>query len=83
MIAWLKRLWQRRWWRKPEPVEPPASLLTIDMITAKALAVLHHKCNAIAAQYDEEFADGGAKIGSSLRIRRPVHNTVSSDKPTD
>jgi hypothetical protein len=51
------------------------------MITAKALAILHQKCNIIGAvnrQYDDSFANSGAKIGSTLRIRVPVQYTVST-----
>jgi hypothetical protein len=51
------------------------------MITAKALAVLHQRCNFIGAvnrQYDDSFANSGAKIGSTLRIRLPVQYTVST-----
>ena len=57
------------------------TLLTINMITAKALAILHQKCNIIGAvnrQYDDSFAQSGAKIGSTLRIRLPVQYTVST-----
>jgi hypothetical protein len=57
------------------------TLLTINMITAKALAILHQKCNFIGAinrQYDDSFANAGAKIGSTLRIRLPVQYTVST-----
>jgi hypothetical protein len=57
------------------------TLLTINMITAKALAILHQKCNIIGAvnrQYDDSFANSGAKIGSTLRIRLPVQYTVST-----
>jgi hypothetical protein len=56
------------------------TLLTINMITAKALAILHQKCNIIGSvnrQYDDSFANSGAKIGSTLRIRIPVQYTVS------
>ena len=51
------------------------------MITAKALAILHQKCNIIGAvnrQYDDSFANSGAKIGTTLRIRLPVQYTVST-----
>jgi hypothetical protein len=51
------------------------------MITAKALAILHQKCNIIGSvnrQYDDSFANSGAKIGSTLRIRLPVQYTVST-----
>src|SRR4249919_935713 len=57
------------------------TLLTINMITAKALAILHQKCNIIGSvnrQYDDSFAQSGAKIGSTLRIRLPVQYTVST-----
>ena len=57
------------------------TLLTINMITAKALAILHQKCNFIGSinrQYDDSFANTGAKIGSTLRIRLPVQYTVST-----
>jgi hypothetical protein len=51
------------------------------MITAKALAILHQKCNILGSvnrQYDDSFANTGAKIGSTLRIRLPVQYTVST-----
>lgn len=51
------------------------------MITAKALVILHQKLNVIGSvdrQYDDSFAQAGAKIGSSIRIRLPVQFTVSS-----
>jgi hypothetical protein len=51
------------------------------MITAKALVVLHQKLNFIGSinrQYDDSFANSGAKIGTTLRIRNPVQYTVSS-----
>ena len=57
------------------------TLLTINMITAKALAILHQKCNVIGSvnrQYDDSFANAGAKIGTTLRIRLPVQYTVST-----
>jgi hypothetical protein len=50
------------------------SLVTIDMITREALRVAHESCSFIATtdrQYDESFAKTGAKIGSSLRVRKP------------
>ena len=49
------------------------SLLTIDMITRKSLAILENNLvlsRNINRQYDDSFAVEGAKIGSSLRIRR-------------
>jgi hypothetical protein len=50
------------------------SNLTIDMVTREALRIAHEKISFIGTidrQYDESFAKGGAKIGDSLRVRRP------------
>lgn len=50
------------------------SLLTIDMITKETLRVAHEASQFIKTtdlQYDAQFAKEGAKIGSSLRIRKP------------
>jgi hypothetical protein len=44
------------------------------MITREALRVAHEECaylGTIDRQYDDSFAQGGAKIGSTLRIREP------------
>jgi hypothetical protein len=49
------------------------------MITRKALDVLHQKCNFIGnvnRQYDDRFAQTGAKIGTSLNIRMPSNYSV-------
>jgi hypothetical protein len=57
------------------------TLLNINMITAKALVILHQRLNVIGSvnrQYDDSFAQAGAKIGNNLRIRNPVQFTVSS-----
>lgn len=51
------------------------SLLTIDMITREALRVAHEKLTFIGTidrSYDDSFAKGGAKIGSTLRVRKPA-----------
>lgn len=51
------------------------TLLTPDMITREALRILHQKCNIIGnmdRQYDNSFAQSGAKIGNTLRIRNPI-----------
>ena len=48
--------------------------LTDKKITRKALAILHSKpafLGTINRQYDESFANSGAKIGQSLQIRLP------------
>lgn len=50
------------------------SLTTIDMITREALRVAHEKCAFIGTtdrQYDDSYAKTGAKIGSTLRVRKP------------
>ncbi len=55
------------------------SLLTIDMITRRALLILHQKMTFISSinrQYDDSFAVVGAKIGDTLRIRLPNQYTV-------
>lgn len=47
----------------------------IDMVTREALRVAHEKLSflgTINRQYDSSFAQTGAKIGSTLRIRQPV-----------
>jgi hypothetical protein len=52
----------------------PNSLVTIDMITRESLRIAHEKCQFIGTtdlQYDDSFAKTGAKIGSSLRVRKP------------
>lgn len=59
------------------------SLLTIDMITNEAVR-LWENTNAfiqnINRQYDKSFANSGAKIGTSLRIRYP-NDYVVNDGP--
>jgi hypothetical protein len=50
------------------------SLLTIDMVTRESLRVAHESLQFIGTtdrQYDESFAKSGAKIGSTLRVRKP------------
>lgn len=57
------------------------SLLTIDMITREAVR-LWKNSNAfiqnVDMQYDDSFAQSGAKIGDSLRIRLPNDFTVAT-----
>tara|TARA_R110000787_G_scaffold2997_4_gene11431 strand:+ start:3723 stop:4925 length:1203 start_codon:yes stop_codon:yes gene_type:complete len=56
------------------------SLLTIDMITRKSLEVLENNLvltRNINRQYDDSFAVPGAKIGSTLRIRKPDRALVT------
>jgi hypothetical protein len=50
------------------------TILTPDMITREALDILHQKAvfiGSINRQYDDRFAQSGAKIGESLRIKMP------------
>jgi hypothetical protein len=57
------------------------SLLTIDMITRRALAILENNLvisRNVNRQYDDSFAVNGAKIGSTLRIRLPDRALVTS-----
>ena len=56
------------------------SLLTIDMITRKALQILENELvvtRTVNRQYDDSFALEGAKIGSTLRIRKPDRALVT------
>ncbi|MEI6793872.1 MAG: P22 phage major capsid protein family protein [Verrucomicrobiota bacterium] len=57
------------------------SILTIDMITRKALEILENNLvisRNINRQYDDSFAVQGAKIGSTLRIRLPDRALVTN-----
>lgn len=50
------------------------SILTATAVTREALRVLHQKLNfvgTITRDYDERFAQSGAKIGDTLKIRLP------------
>jgi hypothetical protein len=54
--------------------------LTSDVITKEALRVLHQEAvfvGSINKQYDNSFAQEGAKIGSSLRVRLPAQFVTS------
>lgn len=55
------------------------TLLTIDMITKEALRILENNLTftkGVNRQYDSQFANSGAKIGDTLRIRKPPRWTV-------
>jgi hypothetical protein len=57
------------------------TLLNVDQITNRALMILHQKLNFIGSinrDYDNSFAQEGAKIGHTLRIRLPNQYTVRS-----
>jgi len=56
------------------------TILTIDMITRKALEILENNLvltRNVNRQYDDSFAVEGAKIGSTLRIRLPDRALVT------
>ena len=56
------------------------ALLTIDMITNKALEILENNLvitRNVNRQYDDSFAVEGAKIGDTLRIRLPDRALVT------
>lgn len=59
------------------------SLLTIDMVTLEALRVLHGNLAFIKnvnRDYDAQFGKDGAKIGDTLRIRKPPKYTVRTGR---
>jgi hypothetical protein len=58
----------------------PQNILTIDMITRKALEIFENSLvitRNVNRQYDSSFAETGAKIGSQLRIRLPDRALVT------
>ena len=59
------------------------SILTPTAVTRKALQILHGKlvlAKRVNRQYDASFAESGAKIGDSLKIRLPNQYTVRTGK---
>ncbi len=59
------------------------SILTPTAVTREAIRVLHQKLNFVGSidrQYDDRFANEGAKIGDSLKIRMPNQYTVTTGK---
>jgi hypothetical protein len=62
------------------------TLLTPTAVTRESLRILHQKLNFIGTidrQYDNRFANDGAKIGDTLKIRMPNRYVVSSGKTLD
>ena len=62
------------------------TILTSTIITREALRILHQKLNFVGKinrQYDDRFANSGAKIGSSLLIRLPNQYTVRTGAVMD
>lgn len=50
-------------------------ILTISMITRESLRVLRNNCvaaNYVNREYDDQFAQSGAKIGDTLNVRKPA-----------
>lgn len=61
----------------------PNSILTPTAVTRKALAILHQKLNFIGSinrQYDDSYANSGAKIGDTLKVRLPNQYTIRTGK---
>jgi hypothetical protein len=57
------------------------TLITPTMVTRESLRVLHQKLNFISnvtRDYDDRFAQDGAKIGDTVKIRNPNQYTVST-----
>lgn len=57
------------------------TLLTPDQITKESLRILHQKLNLVGnlvRDYDDSFAQAGAKIGNTLRIRNPIQYSVGT-----
>lgn len=55
------------------------TILTATAVTREALLVLHQKLNfvgSITRDYDDRFAQQGAKIGDTLKVRLPNQYTV-------
>lgn len=59
------------------------TILTPTQVTREALRILHQKLNFVGnvnRQYDDSFANSGAKIGDSLKIRLPNQYSVRTGK---
>lgn len=59
------------------------TLLTIDMVTNEALRVLHGNLaflKNVDKKYDDQFGREGAKIGDTLRVRKPPKYTVRTGR---
>ncbi len=59
------------------------TLLTIDMVTADAVEVLHGNTaflKNVNKEYDPQFAKNGAKIGDTLRVRKPPKYSVRTGR---
>ena len=57
------------------------TLLTMDVITKEAMRLLHNNITfskGVNRQYDNQFAQEGAKAGTSIRVRLPARYYVST-----
>ena len=64
---------------------PTNTLLTIGMITRRALMVLENNLTFtkyVSRTYDDQFARSGAKIGATLNLRLPVQYLVTTNNVT-
>ena len=55
------------------------AIVTSSMITNETLRIVHNESaflGSINTQYDSQFAQSGAKAGSTVNVRRPVQYTV-------
>ena len=62
----------------------PNTLLTATAVTREALRVLHQKLNfvgTITRDYDDRFAQTGAKVGDTLKVRLPNQYVVRTGAP--
>lgn len=62
------------------------SILTPTVITKEALRLFHNTCKfagLIDMQYSDQFAQTGAKVGSTINIRKPNQFTVSTGPNLD
>lgn len=62
------------------------TILTPTAVTREALRILHQKLNFVGnvnRQYDDSYANAGAKIGDSLKIRLPNEYTVRTGAVID
>ena len=58
----------------------------IDMVAREALSELHEQCELLATvdrQYDESFGKNGAKIGDTLRVRKPNEFNIRTGNAMD
>lgn len=63
-----------------------STYLTPSIITKEAQRILRNNLNVVGTvdrQYDSQFAKSGAKIGDTLRIRRPNEYTVRTGRVAD